>query len=57
MVQNAVRFGANCSAFWCKTQGEMVQNAVQNAAKRKVKSINIHGKCINKTLPSHERHG
>ena len=27
MVQNAVRFGANCSAFWCKTQGEIVQNA------------------------------
>ena len=34
---NALRFGAKCSVFWCKTQGEMVQNAVQNAAKRKTK--------------------
>ena len=33
MPQNAVRFGAKCSAFWCKTQGKMVQNAVQNGAK------------------------
>ena len=37
MPLNAVRFGAKCSAFWCKTQGEMVQNAVQNGAKRKEK--------------------
>ena len=50
-------FGAKRSAFWCKTQGEMVQNAVQNAAKRKVKSINIHCKCINKTFKKHETHG
>ena len=42
MVQNAVRFDAKCSAFWCKTQGKMVQNAVQNAAKWKTKSIKIH---------------
>ena len=27
---NALRFGANCSAFWCKTQGEMQQNAGWN---------------------------
>ena len=33
MVQNAVRFDAKCSAFWCKTQGKMVLNAVQNGAK------------------------
>ena len=46
MPLNAVRFGAKRSAFWCKTQGQMVQNAVQNAAKRKAKSINIHRKCI-----------
>ena len=50
-------FGAKCSAFWCKTQGEMVQNAVQNGAKRKAKSINIHRKCINKTFKNHEIHG
>ena len=57
MPLNAVRFGAKCSAFWCKTQGEMVQNAVQNAAKRKPKSINIHRKCINKAFKNHEIHG
>ena len=56
MVQNAVRFGANCSAFWCKTQGKMLQNAVQNAAKRKTKNINIHSNCINKTLSRHQNH-
>ena len=50
MPLNAVHFGAKRSAFWCKTQGEMVQNAVQNAAKRKAKSINIHCNCIKKTL-------
>ena len=37
MVQNAVRFDAKCSAFWCKTQGKMVLNAVQNGAKCKTK--------------------
>jgi len=47
---NAVRFGAKCSAFWCKTQGKMVLNAVQNGAKRKPKRINIHLNGINKTL-------
>ena len=47
---NAVRFGAKCSAFWCKTQGKMVQNAVQNAAKRDVKSIKIHPNGINITF-------
>ena len=50
MPLNALRFGAKCSAFWCKTQGKMVLNAVQNAAKCDTKSINIHHKCINKTL-------
>ena len=57
MPLNAVHFGAKRSAFWCKTQGEMVQNAVQNGAKRKSKSINIHCKCINKTFKNHEIHG
>ena len=54
MVLNAVRFGAKCSAFWCKTQGKMVQNAVQNGAKRKAKSIKIRCNCINKTFKNHE---
>ena len=54
MVQNAVRFGAKCSAFWCKTQGKIVQNAVQNGAKRKAKSIKIRCNCINKTFKNHE---
>ncbi len=57
MPLNAVYFGAKRSAFWCKTQGKMVQNAVQNGAKRKAKSINIHRKCINKTFKNHEIHG
>ena len=54
MVQNALRFGAKCSAFWCKTQGKMVQNVVQNGAKRKRKSIKIRYNCINKTFKNHE---
>jgi len=52
----AVRFGAKRKVKWCKTQGEMVQNAVQNAAKRKTKNINIHSNCINKTLYRHQNH-
>ncbi|EFC67954.1 hypothetical protein HMPREF0670_02005 [Prevotella sp. oral taxon 317 str. F0108] len=40
-MQNGVCFDAKCSAFWCKTQGEMVLNAVQFAAKRKALRINI----------------
>ena len=35
----------------------MVQNAVKNAGKREVKSINIHRNGINKTLSNHEKHG
>jgi len=50
LVLNALRFGAKYSAFWCKTQGEMVLNARQKGAKRKAKSINIHTNCINKTF-------
>jgi len=50
MPQNAVRFGAKCSAFRCKTQGKMVQNSRQNGAKRKAKSINIRCNGINKTF-------
>ena len=57
MPLNAVHFGAKRSTFWCKTQGKMVQNAVQNGAKRKAKSINIHRKCINKTFKNYEIHG
>ena len=50
MPLNALRFGAKCSAFCCKTQGKMLLNAVQNATKRKSKSIKIHRDCINKTF-------
>ena len=34
MVQNAVRFGAKYTAFWCKMQGKKVQNAVQNVRQK-----------------------
>jgi len=44
MVQNAVHFGAKRSAFWCKMEGILVQNAVQNAAKCESISINIQCK-------------
>jgi len=53
MVQNAVRFDAKCSAFWCKTQGKMVLNAVQNGAKCKMKSIRMHCNCIIITFITH----
>jgi len=49
LVLNAMRFDAKCSAFWCKTQGKMVQNAVQNGAKHNAKGINIRHNGINKT--------
>ena len=52
-----MRFGAKYTAFWCKTQGKMVQNAVQNGAKRSMKSIKIRYNCINKTFKNHEIHG
>ena len=57
MVQNALRFGAKCSAFWCKTQGKMVLNAVRFAAKCKAESINIHRNSINIILLRHEKQG
>ena len=47
MVQNAVRFDAKRKVKWCKTQGKMPLNAVQNAAKCETESINIHYDCIN----------
>ena len=53
LVLNGVCFGAKCLAFWCKTQGKMVQNAVQNAAKCETKSIKIHCNGINKTFSNH----
>ena len=46
---NAVRFGAKYNAFWCKTQGKMVQNAVCVATKCKSISINIRRNGINET--------
>ena len=53
LVLNATRFGAKCSAFWCKMQGKMVLNAVQKGAKYKVKSIKIHCNGINITFYNH----
>ena len=50
LVLNAVRFGAKCNAFWCKTQGKMVLNAVLFDAKRETRSINFHSNCIIKPL-------
>ena len=50
LVLNATRFGAKCSAFWCKMQGKMVLNTVQKGAKYKVKSIKMHRNGINKTF-------
>ena len=47
MVQNAVHFGAKCSAFWCKTQGKMPLNASRL-------SINIRCNGINKTFYNHK---
>jgi len=38
-------------------QGKMVLNAVQNGAKCKAKSINIHCKWYKQTLSNHEKHG
>ncbi len=43
-MQNALLYGAKRSAFWCKTQCVLVQNAVQNAAKCESISINIQCK-------------
>ena len=57
MVQNAVQYGAKRSAFWCKTQGKMVLDAVQDGAKCKTKSIKIHRNGINKTPSRHVIHG
>jgi len=37
LLLNALRFGAKCTAFWCKTQGKIVLNTRQNGAKRKAK--------------------
>ena len=53
MLLNAVHFGAKRKVKWCKTQGKMVLNAVQNAAKCEVKSINIHRNGIDKTSSNH----
>ena len=56
MPLNAVRFGAKRKVKWYKTQGKMVQNAVQNAAKRRMKSINIRSSGINKALYHRQNH-
>ena len=57
MPLNAVRFGAKRKVKWCKTQCKVLLNTVQNGAKCKMKSINIHSICINKPLSSHEKDG
>ena len=57
MPQNAVRFGAKCKVKCCKTQGKMVLNVVQSAAKCEAKGIKIHCNGINITFASHETHG
>ena len=57
MLLNAVRFDAKCKVKWCKTQGKMPLNAVQNTARCEMESINIHYDCINKPFPNHETHG
>ena len=31
-MQNAMRFGAKCNAFWCKMQCVLMQNAMQQLA-------------------------
>ena len=54
MPLNAMRFGAKRNAFWCKTQGKMVLNAVYNGVKCEMKSINIRCNGINKTFLNHE---
>ena len=38
---NAVQYAAKRSAFWCKTQGKMVQNAVRFDAKWRAKCSEI----------------
>ena len=50
MPLNAERFAPKRTAFWCKTQGKMAQNAVQNGAKREMKSIKIRRNSINITF-------
>ena len=37
LLQNTLRFGAKCTAFWCKMEGVLMLNAVRFGAKRKVK--------------------
>ena len=37
LLLNVLRFGAKCSAFWCKMQCVLMLNAVRFDAKRKVK--------------------
>jgi len=41
MVQNAVCFGAKCSAFWCKIACVLVLNAAHFGAKRDAKGCKM----------------
>ena len=57
MLLNTLHFGAKRKVKRYKIRGELVQNAVKNAAKRKMESINIHSNGINKTFYHHQNHG
>ena len=43
LQQNAVQYAVKRSAFWCKTQGKMVQNEVRFDAKCRAKCSRIQG--------------
>jgi len=41
LMQNAMRFGAKQTAFWCKMRCDLLLNARQFAAKYRMKCINL----------------
>ena len=47
---NALRFGAQCLAFWCKMECVLVLNARWNGAKCETKSIKNHCKWYKQNL-------
>jgi len=44
LMLNAVQYAAKRSAFWCKAQGKMVQNAVRFGAKCSAKCSRMQDK-------------
>ena len=52
-----MRFGAKCSAFWCKMEGVLVLNARQNGAKCKAIKHKNTLKWYKQTPSGHETHG